>query len=326
MRLPAVAVVADIGGTKVLAAVVAADGTVLGRTTLPTHAEGGPQAVIDHTVQALRQALEQAGRGSGEMAAIGIACAGLVDIERGVVVASPNLPGWARVPLRERIEAALRVRTFLANDANAAALGEHRFGAGRGANHLIFVTVSTGIGGGLVLGGKLYTGAWGTAGEVGHMVLEPGGPRCACGQQGCLEALASGTAMAREASQRLKAGEPSQLLALAGGRPEGVTAELIGQAANAGDKLAGEVVERAATYLGIGLGNLVNLLNPEVIVVGGGVSRLGELLLAPARKAMQAHAFPHAVSGMKLVQASLGDMAGVMGMASYVMEAVQASR
>lgn len=325
MTLPVAAVV-DIGGTKVRAAVVAADGTVLGRSTLPTEAHNGPDAVIERIVRGLNQALMDAGRGAGEMAGIGIACAGLVEVEEGVVVSSPNLPGWDRVPLRERIEAELRVKTFVDNDANAAALGEHRFGAGRGCSHLIFITVSTGIGAGLVLGGKLYTGAWGTAGEVGHMTLEADGPPCVCGQRGCLEALASGPAMAREAIRRLKAGEPSQLLELSGGRPEGVTAELIGQAAAAGDSLAREVVQRAATYLGIGLASLVNLLNPEVIVVGGGVSHMGELLLAPARAVMQERAFTFAVEGVKLVTASLGDMGGVMGMASYVIEAVQSSR
>lgn len=325
MTLPVAAVV-DIGGTKVRAAVVAADGTVLGRSTLPTEAHNGPDAVIERIVRGLNQALMDAGRGAEEMAGIGIACAGLVEVEEGVVVSSPNLPGWDRVPLRERIEAELRVKTFVDNDANAAALGEHRFGAGRGCSHLIFITVSTGIGAGLVLGGKLYTGAWGTAGEVGHMTLEADGPPCVCGQRGCLEALASGPAMAREAIRRLKAGEPSQLLELSGGRPEGVTAELIGQAAAAGDSLAREVVQRAATYLGIGLASLVNLLNPEVIVVGGGVSHMGELLLAPARAVMQERAFAFAVEGVKLVTASLGDMGGVMGMASYVIEAVQSSR
>ncbi|MEE9202256.1 MAG: ROK family protein [Dehalococcoidia bacterium] len=326
MTLP-VAAVADIGGTKVRAAVVAADGTVLGRPVgLLTQAHKGPEAVIGRAVQGLHRALARAGRSAGEVAGIGIACAGLVEPEKGVVVSSPNLPGWDRVPLRERIEAALGVRTFLDNDANAAALGEHRFGAGRGYSHLMFITVSTGIGAGLVLGGRLYTGAWGTAGEVGHMTLEPGGPPCGCGGRGCLEALASGTAIAQEAVRRLKAGEPSQLLELSRGRPERVTAELVGQAAMAGDGLAREVVERAATYLGIGLANAVNLLNPEVVVVGGGVSRMGELLLAPVRAAMKERAYSLTVRDVRLVLAALGDMAGVLGMASYVLEAVQASR
>jgi glucokinase len=277
-------------------------------------------------LQGLHRALTRSGRSAGEVAGIGIACAGLVEREKGVVVSSPNLPGWDRVPLRERIEQALGVRTFLDNDANAAALGEHRFGAGQGSNHLVFITVSTGIGAGLVLGGRLYTGAWGTAGEVGHMLLEVGGPPCACGRQGCLEALASGTAMSREAIRRLKAGEPSQLLEMSGGRPERVTAELIGRAVKAGDGLAREVVERAATYLGIGLANVVNLLNPEMIVVGGGVSRMGELLLAPARAAMKERAYALAVHDVRVVEAALGDMAGVLGMASSVLETLQTSR
>jgi glucokinase len=325
MTLPAAAVV-DIGGTKVRAAAVAADGTVLGRSTLPTEAHEGPEAVIGRGVRGLQRALRSAGLGVGQVAGIGIACAGLVDMEKGVVVSSPNLTGWDRVPLRKRIEAALGAKTFLDNDANAAALGEHRFGAGRGFSHLVFITVSTGIGGGLVLGDQLYTGAWGTAGEVGHMTLEVAGPVCTCGRQGCLEALASGTAMAREATRRLKAGESSQLLEITGGRPERVTAELIGQAASDGDTLSREVVEQAATYLGIGLANLVNLLNPEVIVVGGGVSHMGELLLAPARAAMKERAYSLAVHDVPVVRAALGDMAGVLGMASHVLEAVQASR
>ncbi|MDP6783016.1 MAG: ROK family protein [Dehalococcoidia bacterium] len=320
------AVVADIGGTKVLAAVVAADGTVLGQAILPTEAQKGPEVVIGRVIEGFRLALDKAGLGVEDVVGAGIACAGLVDVDKGVVVTSPNLLGWDRVPLRGRIEAALGLNTFLANDANAAALGEHRFGAGQGSSSLVFVTVSTGIGGGLVLGGRLYTGAWGTAGEVGHMTVEASGPQCACGQQGCLEVLASGTAMAREARRRLEAGGTSRLLELSGGHPEAVTAELIGRAAREGDGLAREVAERAATYLGIGLGSLVNLLNPEVIVVGGGVSRMGEMLLAPARATMLSRAFPSAIQGVRLVQGSLGGMAGALGMASYVMEAVQHSR
>jgi glucokinase len=319
--------VADIGGTKVLAAVVAADGTLAGRPVgLPTQAHRGPDAVTERIVQALRRAVRDAGRSAGEVAGIGIACAGLVELGKGVVVSSPNLPGWDRVPLREHIESALGVKTFLDNDANAAALGEHRFGAGRGYSHLMFITVSTGIGAGLVLGGQLYTGAWGTAGEVGHMTVEAEGPPCVCGQRGCLEALASGTAMAREAIRRLKAGEPSRLRELSRGRPERVTAELIGQAAKDADGLAREVVQRAGTYLGIGLANVVNLLNPEVIVVGGGVSRMGEMLLGPARAAMKERAYALAVHDVRVVEAAQGEMAGVMGMASYVLEALQAAR
>jgi glucokinase len=319
-------VVADIGGTKVMAAVVAEDGTVLGQATLPTEAEKGPEVVIGRVIKGLNLAIKEAGLGVADVVGAGIACAGLVDVEKGIVVTSPNLPGWDRVPLQERVEAALGLNTLLANDANAAALGEHRFGAGQGSNHLVFITVSTGIGGGLVLGGRLYTGALGTAGEVGHITVEADGPRCTCGQQGCLEALASGPAMAREARSRLEVGEAGMLLELSGGHLDTVTAELIGKAAGKGDSLALEVVERAATYLGIGLGSMVNLFNPQVIVVGGGVSRMGEILLAPARATMLSRAVPSAVQGVRLVQGSLGEMAGALGMASYLMEGIHESR
>lgn len=297
-----------------MAALVSPQGQVLSRTALPTGAGEGTEAVVSRIIAALRSSLA----GAGSVPGVGIACAGLIDGQRGVVITSPNLPGWSEVPLGEKVGQALGVFTLVENDANAAAVGEHRWGAGRGSQHLVYLTVSTGIGGGLVLGGSLYRGAWGTAGEVGHITVEVDGPPCSCGNRGCLEALASGSAIAREARQRLQTGQSTSLEDLAGGDPSRVTAELVHRAALAGDRLAQELVARAGYYLGIGLASLVNLLGPQVIVVGGGVARMGEMLLSPARAEMRRRAYPYLAARVKVVPSLLGEDAGILGVASLI--------
>ncbi|MDO8472487.1 MAG: ROK family protein, partial [Dehalococcoidia bacterium] len=202
-----------------------------------------------------------------------------------------------------------------------AALGEHRHGAGRGTKDMVFLTVSTGIGGGIVIGGNLYQGASGAAGEIGHMVMIVGGPRCGCGNSGCLEALASGTAIARDAIERIALGTSTSITKFAGeGKP--VTAEAVAAAAEQGDPLACEIVSRASNYLGLGLVNVVNIFNPEMVVIGGGVARMGERLLGPARLVVQERAFKLSSDAVKIVQGELGADAGVVGAAVYAYEAL----
>jgi glucokinase len=247
------------------------------------------------------------------VAAVGIGAPGPPDIEAGVVVAPPNLPGWARVPLKRLIEDGLGITTFLENDANAAALGEHRFGAGRGTRHMIYVTASTGIGGGLILDGKLYHGADGMAGEIGHTTAMPYGPHCNCGNRGCLESFASGTAIAREARGRVARGVPTLIADLAGGDLERITAKLVAQAADQGDVEAQSILAEAMDYLGIGMANLVNLFNPELIVIGGGLTNIGEGLFDPVRRAIVRHAFHTPAETVRVVRAELGDKVGVLG-------------
>lgn len=237
-------------------------------------------------------------------------------ISRQALLAPPNLPGWDRVPLRQLIEDSLGIPTTLENDANAAVLGEHRFGAGRGVAHMIYVTVSTGIGGGLILDGRLYHGATGMAGEIGHTTVLPYGPLCGCGNRGCLEALASGSAIARRARERVAHGVPTRIADLAGNDPELITAKLVAEAASEGDAEARGILAEAMNYLGIGMANLVNLLNPELIVIGGGLTHIGERLFGPVRRAIDQHAFPAQAQAVHVVRAGLGDDVGVLGAAA----------
>ncbi len=247
-----------------------------------------------------------------------IAAAGAIDPEKGIVTDSPNLPGWHNIPLKDEVEKAMGVRTFVINDATAAALGEHRFGAGRGVRNLIYLTVSTGIGGGIIIDNRLYSGASGSAGELGHMTIDVIGPRCACGNVGCLEVLASGKAVAREAQRLIAQGTRTAILEIAEGDVHYVTAQTVAAAASRGDAVAVSIINRAATYLGVGLVNLVNIFNPQMIIVGGGMGKMGELLLQPARQVVAERAFRHPASIVRIVTSELGDNSGVFGAVAFV--------
>ncbi len=315
---PVVAV--DIGGTKILAAAISAQGEIVAREYVATCAEGGPKTVTSKILAAIDQVICGANIPCSQVGAVVLAIAGALDVKRGLVTVSPNLAGWQDVPLADIIHSATGLSTLLINDANAAALGEHLFGAGRGTRNMIFITVSTGIGGGLILEDRLYTGASGAAGEVGHMTIEVNGPPCNCGNKGCLEALASGGAIAREAVKHLRQGERSLLSNLVEGDWEKITAQTVHLAAQQGDPLSLEIIHRAAIFLGVGLANLVNIFNPEKIVVGGGVARMGDMLLEPARKVVAERAFPLLVQAASIVSSQLGDNAGVMGAAAFAWE------
>ncbi len=230
------------------------------------------------------------------------------------------MPHWRNVQLRHILAEKLGVVTYIINDASAAALGEYRFGAGRGFDNMIYLTVSTGIGGGIIVDGELYSGADGCAGELGHMTIEVDGPQCHCGNFGCLEALASGWAVVREAKTRINQGEKSSIIELVDGRFESITAETVAVAARRGDQLAANIVRDAANYLGVGLANLVNIFNPELIVIGGGLSKMGNMLLKPARKVLKERAFTLPARTVRLVRARLGGNAGIIGAAAYVFE------
>lgn len=310
----------DLGGTKIMAAVVLSDGKVLSKKYYLTMADKGPKAVVDRIVFAVNAAMAQAELKTSEFIGLGIAAAGILDTKRGIVTTSPNLPHWRNVSLRDILAEKLGLGTYIINDANAAALGEHRFGAGRGFDNMIYLTVSTGIGGGIIANGELYSGTDGCAGELGHMTIEVDGPQCHCGNLGCLEALASGWAVAREAKERINQGEKSSVIEFTGGKLEDITAETVAMAARRGDKLAASIVSDAANYLGVGLANLVNIFNPELIVIGGGLSKMGGMLLGPARKVVRARAFTLPARTVRIVRAGLGSNAGIIGAAAYVFE------
>lgn len=267
----------DIGGTKIAVGVAGADGQLLASQRVPTADPAGPANALARALMALRTCLPDGGR----LGAVGVSSCGPLDSKAGVLLSPPNLPGWEGLPVMPVLEAELQVPVILENDCNAAAIGEHRFGAGQGVDDLMYVTLSTGIGAGLILGGRLHRGVQDAAGEIGHQTVDPRGPACPCGNRGCLEALAGGPAIARRAREAIASGRPTSLSA------EPDAAEVIG-AAEAGDPLAREIWEETLDWLAIGLGNAITTLAPQRIVVGGGIGVAGErLLLEPLRERLK---------------------------------------
>lgn len=308
--LPRIGVV-DLGGTKIYTAVVDADGVWLADDFRSTEVERGPAVVIDRIVDSLTAAIAGASVQGRPLAALGVAAPGPIDVERGVILDAPNLPGLENVPLAERLSAAFGCPAVLENDANAAALGEFIFGAGRGVRHMLYLTISTGIGGGLILNGELYRGATGAAGELGHTLFDEDGPLCGCGQRGCLEAFASGTAIAARGEEAVSAGRSVAIARHAGGGE--VTAAHVAAAAAEGDPAARAIIDQAAHALGQSLADFVNIFNPDLIVIGGGAAKIGSLLLDPAIRSMRARAFAGPAEHVRIVPAALGDRAVAAG-------------
>jgi glucokinase len=309
----------DLGGTKIASALVDESGQILAHDRRETRATEGQDAVVGRIQESARAVIEAGELEPSSIGGIGIGAPGPIDMAAGLVVAPPNLPGWDRVPLKKKLESELAITTYLENDANAAALGEHRFGAGRGVDHMVYVVVGTGVGGGLILDGHLYHGASGMAGEIGHMTIDPEGPICPCGRRGCLEALVSGPSIAREARNRIAQGVPTLISELAEGEESRITAKLVAQAAERGDETAEQVLAQAMHYLGLGMANLVHMLNPELIVIGGGVANLGERMFGPVRRLIEELAFPEAAEAVRVAPAELGENAGVLGAAAVAM-------
>ncbi len=308
----------DVGGTRTRAAVVNDQGRVLARTSFATRPERGVDDTLARIDSAVRQVLGTTPL--ADVRGIGVTAPGPLDPWTGELFSPPNMPGWEHVPLKQYIEERFGRPTLVGNDANLAALGEHRFGAGRGVNDMIYLTISTGIGGGVILGGKLFVGAHGFAGEVGHQTVEARGPRCNCGNIGCLEIMASGPAIAREARSAIAAGEATSMLELAGGKVEAITGEHITQAALAGDALARSLYARAGFYIGVGIVNLIHLFNPDLFVLGGGVTNAGELLFAPIRQTVDERAIPIMRKGVRIERAELRDDVGLLGATALVLQ------
>ncbi len=311
----------DLGGTTINAAVISADGErVLGMHTAPTNAERGPKYVVDKIIGMVRESMRVAGREGGfdekKIVGIGIGSPGPLDRATGTVIETPNL-GWRNFPLRDLVANALGLPAELDNDANAATIGEWWVGAGKNVETMVGVTLGTGIGGGIVLGGKVYHGASDVAGEIGHMSIDSTGRKCKCGNYGCLEAYASGPAIAARAIEGLQSGEESLLPDLVDGDLSRITAETVYEGIVAGDAYAREVMRDTAKFLGSGVANLINILNPEMIVISGGVTRAGDHLLEPLRNEVKRRAFRNAFEACRIVTSELGSMAGVIG-AAYV--------
>ena len=310
----------DLGGTKILTAVVDSEGLIISRDHSVTPAEKGKDAVINAIYQSFDRVLSHAHMDISEIVGIGIGAPGPSNPDTGILFSSPNLMGWQDVPIKEIIETKLGKKTFLINDANAAALGEFFFGAAKGARHFIYITLSTGIGGGIVIDGKIYTGAIGTAGEIGHMTIDVEGPLCNCGNRGCWEAMASGTALAREARYRINEGARTSILDYSDDSINNITAEVVHKAAQKGDALAEELIARVGYYVGVGLANLLNLFNPEVVAIGGGLSHIGDMLLEPAFRVTREKAFKPSFESVRFTHAELGRNSGVLGAAAFALE------
>jgi len=306
----------DLGGTNIVVGTVSEDGErVAGVERRRTPAAQGPDMVVKHIVGAVRESITQAKAVWGsevEVIGIGIGSPGPIDTKNGIVVTSPNL-GWTDTPLRRLVSEIVDLPATLENDANCAVLGEWWRGAARGAHVVVGVTVGTGVGGGFVLDGKIFHGASDVAGEFGHMTIDSTGRRCACGNYGCLEAYASGPAIAKRAIESIEAGATSSLATYVDGDLSRITAEEVYLAANDGDGLAQEVVRDTARLLGAGIANLVNICNPEIVVVCGGVTTAGEKLFKPLREEVTRRAFRPAADACRIVPGELPGTAGVIG-------------
>lgn len=316
----------DLGGTKILSAVVSRHGRIISRDYRPTGAKRGVKAVIGTMAESVLAAAEKSGVAHDRLAAIGLGAAGISNPDTGIVYLSPTLPDWHNVQVRDALADATGLPVFLMNDANAAALGEMYFGAAKGCRNFIYVTISTGIGGGIIIGGKLYSGAAGMAGEIGHMTVEPDGPPCNCGGAGCWEQYASGSALARRAQEQIQQGKITVMCEMAGGNLDRVDAQLVKKAAEHRDALALKLVAETARYLGIGLGSLINIFNPELIVIGGGFSAMGDMLLKPAFAEAKRHSYRDAYDVVKFKIAERGSDSGVLGAAIYAFQMLKEAR
>jgi glucokinase len=312
----------DIGGTNLVVGSVSEDGSrIVATASEPTHAEAGAKDVLERLVGLAERAIATTRKeiAGAEILGVGVGAPGPLDTKRGIVLLTPNL-GWVNLPLRQIIHDRLGLPAALDNDANCAVLGEWWVGAARGARHAIGITIGTGIGGGLILDGKLYHGASDVAGEIGHTTIDTEGRRCKCGNYGCLEAYASGPNIALRAVEEIEAGAVSRLPSLVGGDLSKVTAQTVYQAAKDGDDLALEVVNDTARFLGVGIGNLLNVFNPEAVVVCGGVTLAGDHLFVPLRREVARRAFKPAVTACRIVPGELAGTAGVYGAAKAFLD------
>lgn len=313
--MPTVVLAMDIGGTKLAAAVASESGHVLAESVRPTHPASRPPEIIEVLFALAEVAISRANTEWRSLAALGVSFGGPIDFLAGTTVTCHHLPGWEGIALRDLLAERAGLPTIVDNDANAAGLGEATFGAARGCEHVLYVTVSTGIGAGLVLDGRVYRGADSMAGELGHTLVATNGPRCACGRVGCLEAVASGPAIAHLARESLQAGANSALKAVP---LADLTAQSVSEAATH-DELAARIMAQAGEYLGVAIAAAVNLMNPRTVVIGGGVSQAGEVLLQPLREAVRRHAVPKSVANLRIVAAQLGRRGGLLGAAALAL-------
>lgn len=305
----------DLGGTNIRSAVVSREGEVLRRASMPTRAIEGPDAVIARIVKVI----EDVAHGAAASAPVGIASPGPLDPRSGTILFTPNLPGWRNVPLADRVRERTARQVAIQNDGNCGALGEFDFGSAKGVNDLVYLALGTGIGGGIISNGELIDGARGLGAEVGHVVISMDGPRCTCGSVGCLESFAAGWAIRRDAEMVATTADGDRMKALAGDGE--LHAGVVARAAEMGDPAAQRILQRAGHALGAAIGAFTNIFNPSMVVIGGGVAGIGELLIGPAREMLPQHCFVDMRADVTLSYSSLGKDTGLLGAAALAIRA-----
>ena len=297
----------DLGGTKISCALSDLEGRVVAQTTIPTLAHEGDNPVLGRIIKTIEMVLEEGNVATNEVAAIGIGSPGPLDAKKGIIVTTPNLP-FKNFQLVQPIEEKFSIPTYLDNDANVAAIAEFMFGAGKGTENMVYITVSTGVGGGAILNGKIYRGSTTNALEVGHTTVFPGGPRCGCGNLGCLEATSSGTAIGRRANEAVNSKVETSLRDY-----ETVTSYEVFKEAEKGDAVSKKILDEAFNYLGIGVANIIASFDPDKVIIGGGVSKGGDVLFNKVQEVVNERCFKSMAEYCKIVPAGLGTDAGVLG-------------
>ena len=307
----------DVGGTNVKVALVDTTGSIVFTDTVPTRAEMGYEYTISNMIKAIHDVVKESKTDMKDIKGIGFGFPGQIDCDNGVVRLAPNIPGWVNIPIADIVSKEFGVPVKVDNDVRCAALAELNYGAGKGATNMICITVGTGIGSGLIVNGKLVRGASNAAGELGHIKLQmEGGPLCGCGDHGCLEAFASGPSIVAMAEEYVRGGKSTKYRELAKNE---ITPYYVCEAAKQGDVVAKKIFEIIGNYIGIGLASVVNLLNPEKIVIGGGVADAGEFLFGPIKETLKKRSMPIQGEAVQVVHAELGNTAGVIG-ASLLIE------
>lgn len=297
----------DLGGTKISTALSDLEGKIINQTTIPTDAHEGEVPVLNRIINSIEKVVNDSAVSYEDIKGIGIGSPGPLDAKQGIIITTPNLP-FKNFNLVKPISEKFGVPVFLDNDANVAAIGEFMFGAGKGAENIVFFTVSTGVGGGAILNGKVYRGHTSNALEIGHMTVAPHGPRCNCGNVGCVEATSSGTAIAKRAHEALSTKVETSLR-----KYENVTSYEVFVEAAAGDSVAKDIIDDAMNYLGIAVANAVSIFDPEYVIIGGGVSKAGDVVFDTVRKVVNKRCFKSMAESVKIVPAGLGTDAGLIG-------------
>lgn len=310
----------DLGGTNLKAGLVDKGGKITHRLSIKTNYNADPQAISNQIFELIDEIIKEAHVKKSDIIGVGLGSPGLIDKKGETIIFSPNLPRWRNIPIKLLVTERFSMPCVLENDANAAAWGEKWVGAGKDVSSLVMLTLGTGIGGGIVIGNKLWRGANNVAAEIGHMIIQMDGPKCSCGNNGCIEAYASATAMVRRFKELLKSGVSSSLK-----DSREITAKIINDAAFQGDKASLDVIEETGRYLGIALVNIMHILNPEMIVLTGGMIGSGELLMNPIRQVTKQKAFEASYKDTKIVFSQLGNDAGIIGAAGCLLKELEIS-